>query len=275
MKIHRAMLLISAFLLLFGASAHCGQLRIIELKHRTAGEIIRIVKPLLGPDDTISGKRYTILLTAAPENLSRIEAVIRTLDRAPRQLMIIVVQGQHAREALASVDVSGNVSIGDQTRLTFGRKPLSPGTVSAAGRREASGLRNVDIQRLRVQEGLPAFITIGQSIPVSTRAIDPRSNGDEVVYQELRTGFRVVPRLTGDRFILDITSQRDASSPSEYGTVATQQIQTQAQGKLNEWIEIGAVLGLGQQRAGGLVYSDQQRRKSRTQVFLTVVEAAD
>jgi hypothetical protein len=275
MNIHRAMLLISAFLLLSSASAPCGQLRIIELEHRTADEIIRIVKPLLGPGDTISGKKFTIVLTAAPEHLSRIESVIQTLDRPSRQLLIIVVQGKNAKEALASIDVSGHVSIGEHARVEFGRQPQREGTVSVTGRRDGSVQSDVDIQRLRVQEGLPAFITIGQSIPVSTRDIAPRSSGSGVVYRELRTGFRVVPRLTGDRFVLDIASQRNANSPSGYGTVETQQIQTQVQGKLNQWIEIGGVLGVRQQHTSGFVYSDEQRKQSRTQVFLTVVEAAD
>jgi hypothetical protein len=36
-----------AFLFLFGISAHCGQLSIIDLKNRSADEIIRIIQPLL------------------------------------------------------------------------------------------------------------------------------------------------------------------------------------------------------------------------------------
>ena len=108
-----------AFLLLFGISAHCGQLSIIDLKHRTAGEIIRIIQPLLGPEDTISGKKNVIFLTTTPGKLARIQAIIRNLDKKIRQVKITVVQGQNAREALASVDVSGNISIGDNAKIKF------------------------------------------------------------------------------------------------------------------------------------------------------------
>ena len=276
-KLHRLFIWLFVCLLLCGSRGICDQLRVFELKHRTADEIVRIVKPLLGPEDTISGRSFTVIVTAAPETLSRIESVIRTLDRPSRRLLIIVVQGEDAREALDSVDVSGNVSIGDDARIEFGRNPQPEGSVSVTGRSARSTRRDVDIQRLRAQEGLPAFFYVGQLVPVSTQTVDPRSHGSRVVFKEARTGFEVVPRLSGDRFILDIASRRESTPSADRGggVVQSQQIQTQVHGRLNEWIDIGGVLGSRQRREAGVAYRDETSRQNRQSVFLTIVEVAD
>ena len=272
--IHPRHIWISLFLILLYTSAYCGQLRIIELKHRTADEIIRIVRSQLGPDDTISGKGYVVFLTAADENVTRIESIIRTLDAPSRQLLITVVQGENAREALASVDISGNVSIGDNARVEFGRNPQPDNTVAVKGRSSETRKNNVDIQRLRAQEGLPAFIYIGQLVPVSTRTVAPQSRQNRTAFRETKTGVRLVARLSGDRFVLDIETQRDIISPTTRGAVATQQIQTQVHGRVGEWVDIGGVIEAGQWRESGIAYSDENRRQRQRPVFIRVNEIA-
>lgn len=82
---------------------------IIDLKYRTAGEIMRIIQSLLGPGDTVSGKKNIIFLTTTPVKLVRIHAIIRNLDQKIRQVKKTVIQGRKARKALASVNVSGNI----------------------------------------------------------------------------------------------------------------------------------------------------------------------
>ena len=277
MKITRQIGWIFLLLLLFSASAAEGeQLRIIDLKHRTAAEIIRVVQPLLGPEDTISGKAYVVFLTAAPENLARIESIIRRLDKPSRQLLIIVVQGEDAREALGSIDISGNLSIGDNTRVEFGRNPQQKDSVSITGRGDRSAQRNVDIQKIKTREGSAAVIYVGQSIPVSLQSVAPRPQGNlsdgSVVFKEVRTGFRVLPRLSGNHYVLDITSQRESTLTAGRGAVESQQIQTQVQGRLNQWLDIGGVLGVRQLRSTGLVYDDRTGKQSRGGVYLKVVE---
>jgi len=274
MKSHRLVVLVFIFLCLIGASGHGGELGIIELRHRTADEVVRIVTPLLGPDDAISGKGYVVILTGAPDNIARIESIIRNLDRPSRQLLIIVVQGENAREAMASVDVSGNVSIGDDTRIEFGRNPQPENTVSVTGRSDRSAQRSMDVQKVRAREGLAAFIYIGQSIPVSTQAGDPRVHGSRIVFRDVKTGFRVVPRLSGDHFVLDIASQQESTPSARQGAVAAQRIQTQVQGRLNQWLDIGGILGIRRKSDTGFIYSDGRQKKSNSSIFLKIVEVA-
>ena len=276
MKNHGRIWLILTVLCLTAVSTYGQELRIIELKHRRADEVIRIVRPQLGPEDSISGKGTVVILSAAPEHITRIESIIRTLDKPSRQLLITVVQGENARQALDSIDVSGNVSIGDDARIEFGRRPQPDDTVSVEGRSGRSAQRNADIQQLRVQEGMAASIFIGQSIPISAQAAAPRTQhrqpGQDVVFREVRTGFRVVPRLTGNRFVLDIASQRETSDTIAYGAVASQQIQTQVYGKLGQWVDIGGIVGQRQFSESGILYSDDNRRRNDQAVYIRIVE---
>jgi len=275
MKFFQHINIMFAILLLFGISAHCGQLRIIDLKYRTAGEIIPLIQLLLGPEDTISGKKHVIFLTATPENLARIEAVIRNLDIKIRQLKITVVQGQNAGEALASMDVSGNISIGDNANIEFGRNPQPEDTISITGRSGQSVHSSEDIQQVIVQEGMSAVIYFGQSIPISSRTSAPNRGGQGdnfVEFREVRTGFKVKPRLAGNRYVLDIVSQSESTLSVQHGAVDAQQIQTQIQGKLGEWMDISEILSAGHWRESGIVYGDEVNKRNLRQVFIKIVE---
>lgn len=273
MNAHRKYLWILTLSFLLCTATTGAEVSIIELKHRRAEEVIRIVAPLLGSTDAISGKGFTVIVTAAAENISRIESIVRSLDRPSRQLLITVVQGENARQALNTIDVSGNLSVGDQAGVEFGRHPQPDDTVSVKGRSDKSAQRNADIQRLRVREGMRAVMFIGQAIPVSTATIDPRT-GSRVVFQQVRTGFDVVARLSGNRFVLDIVSQRESTITADRGAIATQQIQTQVSGQLGQWVDVGGILGMRQFGETGFVYSDEYWKENRSSVFLTIVEVA-
>ena len=261
-----------ATLLVFEFSGYCGHLAIIELKQRHADEIIPAIEPFLGPGDTLSGQRYTIFLNTTPENAVRIQSIVQTLDKASRELMITVVQGENARNVLSSVDVSGNVSVGYNANITFGRHPQPEDSISVKGRSQQSVQRGSQIQQIRAREGMAATIFIGQSVPVFPREKGRRVNG-HVGYQHIMTGFRVLTRLSDPHFVLDIASQHGSPKSEGDRGVGYQQIQTQIQGKLGEWLEIGGIFGGAQHSETGLVYSDSQKKENRWRVFLIIVEA--
>lgn len=274
MRIRRQVIYPLVFPALLSFSATCGEMSIIELKHRTADEVIRIVTPLLGPEDTITGRRYTVILTAVPERAGRIESIIRNLDKPARQLLLIVVQGENAGETLEAIDISGNLSPGDHAGVEFGRHPQPDDTVAVMGRSARSAKRQADIQRLRVREGMPAVLSIGQMLPVSTRTVDPRARNDRIAYQQVRTGFRVVPRLSGNRYVLGIAAQRESSSAAGHQAPAAQQLQTQIQGRLDEWLDIGGILNADRRSESGFVHSDERQERLLHPVYLKIVEIA-
>jgi len=267
--------IIAAILLLTGLPGHSGQLKVIELGYRPAAEIMPIIKPLLQPGDTLTGHGYLLFVTTSTENLSRIESIVRRIDQAPRQLMITVVQGENAREMISAFDVSGNIHIGDDISIRVGKDAIQPRdsiTFRTDGSRTRSDSRNV--QRVRVNEGTAAAITVGMSIPVIT-AIGRRPRrggpgGEAVEYRDILTGFEVTPRISGDRVVIDISSRREGLSNAVHGAVAIQHIDTQVQGRIDEWIEIGTILQSVYRLNDGLTSRKNETGDRKQDVFIKV-----
>jgi hypothetical protein len=74
-------------------------------------------------------------------------------------------------------------------------------------------------------------------------------------YHELSSGFEVLPRLNGERVMLDIATQQERATDLGQVSAVVQRATTTVTGKLGEWIEIGGVTSsLSEQRSGvGLV----------------------
>ena len=115
--------------------------------------------------------------------------------------------------------------------------PIASGTISSRGGRvdvtaeqaRRAGTERVD-QRLQVLEGGRAFIMAGQSRPLMAPG--------ETVIQDLRTGFEVVPRVSGSEVTLEILQQREVAG-AHPGTIQGQQISSVVRTALGQWVEIG------------------------------------
>ncbi len=270
-----AWVMVVAFLFIFSAIAYSSQLAVIELKHLPADDVIPAISPFLAPGDTLSGQGYFIFLNTTPENLARIRSIIAHLDQASPQLAITVVQGEDAIDQLSSVDISGSVSIGDNVTVGMGDhrgKPDNSINVDAQSRHSTN--RSSDIQRVLVQNGATAVIYMGLSVPVAMDS--PTFQGMRYhqihEYREMLTGVHVTPRISGNRVTLKIETQRDQPSSDNPGVFHTQQIRTQVQGRLNEWIEIGSLLGGSNRQATGHINSSSHQKIRGHLVFIKVAE---
>jgi type II secretory pathway component GspD/PulD (secretin) len=133
-----------------------------------------------------------------------------------------------------------------------------------------------NVSSVRVLEGNGAHISTGQSVPLVTAALwAPRSNhqsgvaGVTMDYHEFTSGFDVLPRINGDRVILDISTQQERTTNSGQGSAAVQRATTTLSGRLGEWIELGGVTSSGYEQStgigiGGGVHSTTTQRDQRT-----------
>jgi type II secretory pathway component GspD/PulD (secretin) len=91
-------------------------------------------------------------------------------------------------------------------------------------------------------------------------------------YKEIGTGFYVVPRLSGDRVVLDISPQKERLAGGTEQNIETQRVRTTVSGRLGEWIELG---GLSQQQEDsetGWVYGTEKMSRDRRRVWVKVEE---
>jgi type II secretory pathway component GspD/PulD (secretin) len=246
------------------AHAQSTVLEVIPLHYRMAEEVIPIIQPMLAREGSVSGFQGQLVVRTTPANLEEIKRILASLDTAPRQLVITVREETDVDRSRSSAEVSGSVG-GDHGRVTI------PGSGDTRGGNvvlrdgddrlrvnvlEGSGNeRDRSEQTVRVMEGREAFVRVGQSVPVRERQVQRTVVGGRVVeqvvegaqYRDIASGFYVLPRVSGDRVTLDVSSQRESLSRRSAGNVNVQSLVTTVSGRLGEWMEIG---GVGQDASG-------------------------
>ncbi len=241
----RTILALLTLLCLASFAAYADEVEVIPLRHRTVEHMIPTLQPLLDAGGAITGANNALIVRSSRRNIEDLKRVVATLDTPPRRLLISVRQDVSADVARRELQASGTaggahgaVSIGEPVR------PDSGATVRLLDSTSASDERNVS--RVQALEGSPAYIAIGQSIPVPVDTVIRTPYGSDVrrsvEYRDLNTGFEVVPRLSGDRVTLDIAPRRDVPGAYGRGSADTQRIVTSASGRLGEWFELGGVV---------------------------------
>ena len=219
------------FLLLSGIPAWSQQLEVLELRFRTAAEVIPVLQPLVEPGGALTGQDYKLFARVSKANLAQLRQALVALDRQPRSLLVSVRNG--TREEIER----------DQSAIAaeVGR---DRGSVSVLATQSGSTRQGEGIASVRMLEGGSASIADGQTVPVVTsfvaRAGQRPLVGGSLGYQQLSSGYVVTPRLNGDRVTLQI-DQQSQQAGNRNGNVTTQSLSTQTSGSLGAWIELGGV----------------------------------
>ena len=247
--------------LLFALAAQAQQtvLEVIDLKYRSADQIVPMLKPLLAPGGTISSLQNRVILRTTPQNMVELKKVLDAVDTLPKRLLISVRQEAVATGLDNEAEVSGSIGAGDVRATIPGSRSQHGGTVVirkgdnvVKGRVVSSQSASTDrgVQTVQVLEGNVATIRVGQSVPILNQSVvqTPQGpqNSQSVQYRDADTGFRVRPRVNGDRVTLEINSRRDTVADPNSQTLNVQRVDTVVSGRLGEWIEIG---GVDQRRA--------------------------
>jgi type II secretory pathway component GspD/PulD (secretin) len=264
-------------------------LEVIPLKYRAAEQVIPVLQPMLPPGASVSGFQNQLVVRTTPDNLQELRRILASLDAAPRRLLITVMQETDRERERRAAGISGSVG-GEHGRVTVPENAPRRGAevvlrdgddhlrARALESRAAGGVRAS--QTLQVLEGSSAFIQTGRAAPVTTRRVERSVVGGRVVeqvvestdYREALTGFYVLPRVSGDRVMLEVSPQREAFSRRAPGAIDVQRVVTALSGRLGEWIEVG---GVGETRseerstafgAGGVSAAE------RTRVLIKVEE---
>jgi hypothetical protein len=204
---------------------------------------------------------YQLILRTSPHNIRQIKRLLESIDVAPRSLKITVMQNVDSETAARLTEVSGSVGLSREARVIVPGSGNSSGLnvelgqgrdrlkAQVASTRSLENERNT--QQLQVLEGNRALVRSGQSVAVPQRQVIQNQWGTRVIdstqYQEVGSGFYVLPRVNGDRVTLEISAQNDSLAPGsgDQPTVRIQQTSSTVSGRLGEWLEVG---GLGQRK---------------------------
>ena len=273
-------------LLLMLSCSAWAELQVVTLQHRSAEEILPVVRPLLDRDGVASGIDNQLILRTSPRNIAEIKKLLKTIDVAPRRLRITVLQNVDSETVKRLTGVSGSVSLGS-TRITVpgGRNDQGMTVEAGAGENRAHAriysTRSLDNDKKRQQvmvlEGHRALIHTGQSVPVQQHqvVVSPWQTRvtESTEYRDVNSGFYVLPRVSGDRVTLEVTAQNDAlSSRDEKGVANVQNVATTVSGQLGEWLVLGDIDRQGNDDGSAVSSHTTSRSQERRNILLKVEE---
>lgn len=255
-------------------------LEVIPLKYRSVEEVLPVLQPFVGNEGALSGMNGQLIVRATPARMAEIRKILAGIDTLPRQLRILVRQGSRTDKQDRGAEVSGQVGTGD-VRITAPARGGRGVTAQADGARARiwssdAAERDEDMQQIRVLEGRQAFIRLGLAVPLKETTVVQGGVTSRIVestrYQEIGTGFYVVPRLSGDQVVLDIHPQKERLIGGAGQNIETQHLVTTVSGRLGEWIELG---GLSQQQEDsetGWVHGTAKMSSDSRRVWIKVEE---
>ena len=224
-----------------------GTLEVISLRHRTADQVIPVLRPLLEPGGTLSGQYNQLIVRTSPRNLAEIRAVLDSIDQLARRLTISVRFDNAQQTARSGLSQDSRSSLDER----------------------------VD-QRIQVLEGGRALISGGESRPLRQRQVIQTPGGPVVrettVIQGASTGFEVVPRLSGTTVYLDIAPQREQFGPGGSGAIRSERVATTVSGRLGEWIDLGGVNSASARADSGIPSSRERTAGGSSGIWVKVEE---
>ena len=285
MRIHKLLLGAALLGVLMGHAAAWAQqtvLEVIQLKYRRVDEVIPILRPLVPAQGSVSGLNNQLIVRTTPQNLEEIKRILAAIDAAPRRLMVSVRQDADLERSQRGGQISGTARVGDNVSITVPGRPTPPGASARVDDVRAkvfsSEAQNTDrvSQQVQVLEGSRAFIRVGQSVPVRTRQVVDTAGGRRIVdttgFQDVDTGFFVVPRVSGDTVTLEIFTAADSLRSPVSGATNVQRVQTTVSGRLGEWIEIAGFDQQATQRDSEILARSSDARREGRRVLLKVDE---
>lgn len=267
--------LILAITFLHALAAWGQGLEVVPLQHRSAEQVIPVLRPLLESGGAITGQGYQLFVRTSPANLRDLRKALAAIDTPQRRLLIYVRYGANAEAGRSSVEARGTVRSGDVTvsnqRFPAERTQVEARVISS---RSASDER-VD-QRVQVLEGSRALISTGQSRPLQRQQVFVGATGvavqDTSVIQNLDTGFEVTPRVSGNTVFLDISPQRETPGALGPGSVQSQRVSSSISAQLGEWVELGSAVESGSGTSGGVLSSRDASASQSRRVWVKVEE---
>lgn len=267
---------------IYAGLAAADETRLIQLRNRSAAEMIPLIRPLLGPNDAVTGTDYRLIVRTSEKTFQEIDKLIAQLDTARRQFRITVQQKVAQDRDNTGVGVSGDIG-SDNVRLQLPRQspPDERGMIirkdglQVETRQTRTTSSGSTTQFVSTLDGVPAFVRVGQSFPHVQRilAITGKQQivlAQGVSFHNVITGFDVTPHVQGDNVLLQITPRLSSVSNPTTGLVNLQEYSTAVVVKHGDWTDIGGLTGTGDDVRRAILDSAATQTGERRTILLKV-----
>jgi len=135
-------------------------------------------------------------------------------------------------------------------------------------------------QYLQVLDGNRAWVSSGQSVPVPQRQLIQQPWGTQVIetvrQSDIASGFYVLPRVSGDRVTLEITTQNNSLISNQhadaYPNKRIQNTSSTISGRMGEWINLGGLSQLSDFNDATITARSTSRLNEQRNVLIRVEE---
>jgi hypothetical protein len=239
-------------------------IEVIELQSATLDAVIPVVRPLLGPDETVTGMGNNLVIKAAPGRVREIRALLERIDRPARRLLISVSNSGEDVSRAAGYSGSADIKIGDgQVGINSRGRPGEDSRARLHVHKRGAFRERGAGQQVQALEGRPAWIRAGVQVPV----YGGYPSGAQL--HDVTRGFYVVPRISGTEVVLEILQHDDRPGRTP-GTFEIQRAGTVVRGRLGEWVALGGIEAAGDTSRSALARSQQQQSLQSQQIRVKV-----
>lgn len=201
----------------------------------------------------------------------RLTLTVRLVASADAERILRELKGEHRAENQTRIALRRNAS---GREAPAGAGDAAPDAQYYRTKRRTGTHPDVNEQALHVQDGQRAFIRVGQSVPHLTTirrfsGVAPTAS-QGVEFQNVTTGFDVLPRLRGDRVHLTIVPRIVSFTDLSAGLTGAPEVASTAVVKLGEWIDLGPIVGNGDEVRRTIFESVESTAGERRTILLKV-----
>ena len=234
-----ARLLLTSLLLSLSLGVQAAS-EVIALSYRTADDMLSVAQSVLGSEGRVSAFGNQLIVNAPPAKIAELRTLINQLDTQPKRLLISVDTNDSSQQNDRGFQVNGSASVGG-VDVEAGQGEVN-GRDQVRIIRRSTANRSGGVQQIQTNEGFPALIQVGQSVPVTSTNVGPYGQiFNQTQYRNVTQGFYVTATLTGEIVHVSISSNNDRVSQTRSGAIDIQSTDTRVSGRLGEWISIGGV----------------------------------
>jgi hypothetical protein len=252
---------------------------VIPLFNRPASEVIPLISPLLEDTDRVIADGSNLIVKSAPERLGELIMLIDKLDAPLNNLLITVIQSRRATARELNAAARANLKLPRNNQL-------KPGTGITGHYYQTNDQNaNESTQTIRVLEGNPAHISIGNSYPIQNFQIYNSGYGygypavsTATEFIDATTGFTVTPRLIEQnpslekqQVILEILPWSENVNTN--GQIETRNAQSTIKINLGEWVELAGSDENSRSNINGNRVIIRQTNQNRVHILVKVDKA--
>lgn len=244
-----------ALLLTVATGAAGSELRVFELKYRTAEAMVPLVRPVI--EGKVFGHEGKLIIRAEPAELEAAAELIRELDTPPQRIRITLKHTALDSRGRGGAGASGEVGP-DRAR----------GRVRIYSTREAG--QDEGVQTIQTVAGSWARISAGKAVPIGYQVATDYGVQQGVEYVMATRELEVRAQVAGGEVALDVRPSSVEEAPEGGGRFDVQQLRTTIRGPLGEWIELGGTRERERTGESGTVYSTRDARESGYRTLVRV-----